>query len=204
MTDRIRLLQALRLKGRVTAEDVAPAAGLNPDAATSVLADLAAAGLVESVRDRRKLTADGRAELDALLAEERKGVDQAAITAAYHEFDEHNRAFKELVTRWQLRDDTTPNDHTDPAYDAVVIAELAALHARFRPVLDRFVALAPRLGHYPQRFAAALERIEAGEHSWFARPLVDSYHTVWFELHEDLIGLAGLSRTAEAAAGRAS
>jgi pyruvate,orthophosphate dikinase len=33
--------------------------------------------------------------------------------------------------------------------------------------------------------------------------MIDSYHTVWFELHEDLIGLAGLSRADEAAAGRA-
>jgi hypothetical protein len=35
------------------------------------------------------------------------------------------------------------------------------------------------------------------------KPLIDSYHTVWFELHEELISLAGLSREAEAASGRA-
>jgi pyruvate,orthophosphate dikinase len=33
--------------------------------------------------------------------------------------------------------------------------------------------------------------------------LLDSYHTVWFELHEDLIRLAGRTREAEATAGRA-
>jgi pyruvate,orthophosphate dikinase len=27
-----------------------------------------------------------------------------------------------------------------------------------------------------------------------AHPLVDSYHSVWFELHEELLHLAGLSR----------
>jgi hypothetical protein len=36
-----------------------------------------------------------------------------------------------------------------------------------------------------------------------ASPRVDSYHSVWFELHEDLIRLAGRTRSAETAAGRA-
>jgi hypothetical protein len=33
--------------------------------------------------------------------------------------------------------------------------------------------------------------------SWLTRPMVDSYHTVWFELHEELIGMAGRTRSAE-------
>jgi VIT1/CCC1 family predicted Fe2+/Mn2+ transporter len=44
---------------------------------------------------------------------------------------------------------------------------------------------------------------EAGDSAWLLKPLIDSYHTVWFELHEDLIGLAGHTREAEAASGRA-
>jgi pyruvate,orthophosphate dikinase len=36
-----------------------------------------------------------------------------------------------------------------------------------------------------------------------AAPLIDSYHTVWFELHEDLIFLANTTRAEEAAQGRA-
>jgi pyruvate,orthophosphate dikinase len=32
---------------------------------------------------------------------------------------------------------------------------------------------------------------------------VDSYHGVWFELHEDLIQLSGRTREEESAAGRA-
>ena len=46
-------------------------------------------------------------------------------------------------------------------------------------------------------------RVGAGQHEYIARPLIDSYHTVWFELHEELIEAAGLSRADEAAAGRA-
>lgn len=203
MTDTLRLFQAVRLKGRAKPDDLAAAAGLAPAVAAAILDGLVAAGHVEEARERFKLTADGRVALEALLAEERSGVDRAALTEGYHAFDEHNNVLKELMTRWQLKDATTPNDHTDRAYDEAVIADLVRLDADFAPLLDRFVQLAPRLGHYPAKFAAALERIAGGDHSWFARPLADSYHTVWFELHEELIGLAGLTRAEEAAAGRA-
>ncbi len=55
----------------------------------------------------------------------------------------------------------------------------------------------------PAKLSAALEKIRAGDTSWFTRPLVDSYHTVWFELHEELIGAAGLTRDDEARSGDA-
>ena len=42
-----------------------------------------------------------------------------------------------------------------------------------------------------------------GDGRYVASPRVDSYHGVWFELHEDLIQLAGRTREEEAAAGRA-
>lgn len=200
---RLRLFQAVRLKGRAKPEDLAAAAQLSDTETARILAELAAAGHVEEARERFKLTPSGRAALHAELAAERVGVDAEALAVGYHEFDEYNTALKGLMTRWQLKDGSTPNDHTDAEYDAAVIADLARLDADFRPLLARFVDFAPRLGHYPPRFAAALERIGVGDHSWFARPLADSYHTVWFELYEDLIGLAGLTRTEEAAAGRA-
>jgi hypothetical protein len=65
------------------------------------------------------------------------------------------------------------------------------------------VAVAPRLAHYPQRLSAALARATAGDSRAVAHPLDDSYHQVWFELHEDLLSLLGLAREAEAIAGRA-
>jgi pyruvate,orthophosphate dikinase len=38
---------------------------------------------------------------------------------------------------------------------------------------------------------------------YLASPRVDSFHTIWFELHEDLILLADRTREEEVAAGRA-
>jgi hypothetical protein len=203
MTERMRLFQSVRLKGRATIADLAAAAGLTVEETTRSIAELTEAGHVEDARERHKLTAAGRAALEAELADERKGIDQVALLQGYHAFDEHNTALKSLMTRWQLKDESTPNDHTDTAYDAAVLVDLRAVDAAFQPLLQTFVDIAPRLGHYPPRFRTALDRIDAGDHSWFARPLADSYHTVWFELHEELIGLAGLSRAEEAAVGRA-
>jgi hypothetical protein len=44
----------------------------------------------------------------------------------------------------------------------------------------------------------------AGDTTWLARPIIDSYHTVWFELHEELIAASGLTREEEARAGHAT
>jgi hypothetical protein len=49
----------------------------------------------------------------------------------------------------------------------------------------------------------ALDKVKAGDTAWLTRPIIDSYHTVWFELHEEFIGAAGLTRAAEAKSGHA-
>ena len=167
------------------------------------LADLVAAGVAKEAKGRYMLTPEGRDLLRSRIDEERGTVDQVALRAAYEEFGVHNSALKQLVTDWQLVNGTTPNDHTDAAYDAAIVTRLGALHASFLPLAERVVVIAPRLAPYPVRFTGALQRVQSGEHTWIARPMIDSYHTVWFELHEELIGLAGLSRADEAAAGRA-
>ena len=61
----------------------------------------------------------------------------------------------------------------------------------------------PRLARYGARLGAAAEAAAAGNAKFVASPRVDSYHGAWFELHEDLIRLAGRTRESETAAGRA-
>ncbi|MEU4429429.1 hypothetical protein ACH474_24610 [Nocardia rhamnosiphila] len=199
----LRVLQAARFKGRPTESDLAAAAGLSDAALSSVLEPLLAAGELQRAGTRVKITAAGRARLDEMLAAERATVDRARLRQRYLGFGIVNDDLKQLVTDWQLIDGTRPNDHTDADYDAQIMARLGELHERFAPLLAEFVELAPRLAQYPDRFAGALARIRSGDPAWLARPLVDSYHTVWFELHEELIGLGGMSRVREEAAGRA-
>ena len=37
----------------------------------------------------------------------------------------------------------------------------------------------------------------AGDTDWFTKPMIPSYHTVWFELHEDLLATLGIERGSE-------
>jgi len=198
------LLQTLRLKGRATAAAIAAALAAAPDTVTAGLTDLTDSGLAElGPREAYKLTPAGRDALAEALAAERAGIDTAAVKVHYDAFCEHNDRFKEVMTAWQLKDPSTPNDHTDVAYDDGVVARLGEIHHSVVPVVSAAVAPVERLAaSYPRRLDIAWQKVAGGDRSWIAKPLADSYHTVWFELHEELIGLAGLTRAEEAAAGR--
>jgi pyruvate,orthophosphate dikinase len=113
---------------------------------------------------------------------------------------------KDTVTAWQMREvdgTQTFNDHTDPAYDEGVLARLVALHADASTWLAPLVAGLPRLAAYGDRLELAAAQAAEGDGRYVASPRVDSYHSIWFELHEDLILLAGRNRAEEVAAGRA-
>jgi hypothetical protein len=53
----------------------------------------------------------------------------------------------------------------------------------------------PRLSWYARKLSAALERAEDGAHEWVSDAKIESYHTVWFEMHEDLLRLLGRERS---------
>jgi hypothetical protein len=91
------------------------------------------------------------------------------------------------------------NDHHDAAYDRSVVEQLAKLDQQAQPLATEAGALLKRFDHYGRRLAFALERVQAGETDFVTRPLIASYHTVWFELHEDLLATLGLDRASETA-----
>lgn len=197
----LTILQAVRLKGRVTATDLAATLGTDPAEVAGTVEQLTAAGLV--VGDKvLKLSRDGRARLDELLADERKDVDTAALSAAYNDFRAVNADFKAAVTDWQLKGGE-PNTHQDAEYDAAVLARIDHVHQRVLPIIAAAAAQLPRLSAYSAKLQKALDKVKSGDTAWLARPLIDSYHTVWFELHEELISAAGVTREAEAKAGHA-
>ncbi|MCR5980564.1 hypothetical protein GDN83_23045 [Gordonia jinghuaiqii] len=201
MAHELAILQAARLKGRLSPELAATSAGIDIDTAQGVIADLRDAGNLKGEPSVR-LTPEGKIALAELVDAERTTVDHEALAALYEEFDDHNTALKQIITDWQIRDGA-PNDHTDAAYDGGVIDRLVALDAAFQPLVARITGQAPRLLTFARRFTNAIEQLRGGDTSYVARPIADSYHTVWFEFHEELIGLLGLSRAEEAAAGRA-
>jgi hypothetical protein len=197
----LAVLQLVRLKGRPTGLEIHAALGLPVGSLAPVLAGLTADGNLETVGDRFSLARDGRRRLDQLLDEERAGLDQDALATAYRAFVDLDWSFRQLITQWQVVDGTRPNDHTDAAYDGSVIERLVVIHDDVSPYLAEIGRLAPRLSTYPPRLRAALDKVRDGDYVWFARPLIDSYGAVWFELHQDLMDLFGFSRAADAVAG---
>ena len=72
------------------------------------------------------------------------------------------------------------------------------------PIIATVTTLLPRLSAYAKKLDSALAKVKTGDTIWLARPIIDSYHTVWFELHEELIAASGLTREEEARAGHAT
>jgi DNA-binding MarR family transcriptional regulator len=200
----LAILQAVRLKGRVSPADLAATLGEGQADVTATVDRLTAAGLLVEATTLR-ISSTGRARLSELLAEERKGVDSVAMAAAYHEFRSVNADFKAVVTDWQLKGgpEGKPNTHDDAEYDAAVLARLEEVHARVAPIIEAAAAQLPRLNAYPSKLLVALRKVKAGETAWLTAPLIDSYHTVWFELHEELILATGMTREQAARSGDA-
>jgi len=194
------VLHGLRLKAFPDTDVLAAAVALPTEQVQTCLREAAARGLVRRVEGHVTgwtLTADGRregerrvgAELDAAGA-------RPVVRDAYDRFVALNPELLAVCTDWQMRGDEV-NDHDDAAYDAAVVARLMALHDRARPVVADLRAQLARFASYSPRLRAALERVTEGDRDWFTKPTIDSYHSVWFELHEDLLATLGLERAKE-------
>ncbi|HVL54280.1 MAG TPA: hypothetical protein VM344_08450 [Vitreimonas sp.] len=199
-------IRALSTKGFATAANLAEAMLAPEDEIKRLLDQLTVDGLAASAAGAQRLTDAGRRRASELLAADRDALGGPAANAALDEFVALDHRMKETVTAWQLRPtDGEPviNDHSDAGYDRDVLDRLAALHGDAAAWLAALEEACPRLGGYRVRLGRAVERALAGDEKYVASPRVDSFHGIWFELHEDLIQLAGRTREDEAAAGRA-
>lgn len=197
----LKVLQAVRLKGRIGTAEIAATVKEEPAAVAEAVGAATRAGHLIERKGLRLLPA-GRTRLSELLAAERQKSNHPALEAAYHDFRSVNADFKALVTDWQLRNGE-PNAHDDAEYDSAVLARLADVHERVMPIATAVAAEVPRLAAYSDKLATALAKVQSGQTNWLTQPIIDSYHTVWFELHEELILAAGLTREGEARAGHA-
>jgi hypothetical protein len=206
MTTRDKLIISLRIKGFGKPEPMSEALSISRDSCVGLIEDLKSEGLVEDTRAGSRLTPAGRQAADALLHAERTSIEPAAIEKIGETFTPVNSAFKHLITRWQMREidgKQVRNDHADLVYDGQVIDELGTVNAEVGVIINNIKSNLPRFDDYRRRLDEALMKIRAGELRYMAAPDAESYHTVWFELHQDLIGLLGTTRAKEAAAGRA-
>jgi pyruvate,orthophosphate dikinase len=198
--------RVLSLKGVATADSVAAVLDCGRDAVRAAIESLLAADEAQELPGGRvRLTG---AALDRVQAAyDRDSVRLSpVIEPLWHDFHGLNGLLKEVVTAWQVRivgGEELPNDHSDAGYDRAVIERLRGeVHSGIVPIIGEVGRSEARLNRYSERLGTSLRSLEQGDLEMFAHPLRESYHTVWFELHEELIRLSGRTRAEEAAAGR--
>jgi hypothetical protein len=199
------VLHALKIKGFAESDVLTELTGFDHPTVTSHL-DLARDTGLALRREGRicgwALTPEGRARHGELLEADLVAAGdsvQSTLSEAYQRFSGLNGRFKVVCTDWQLRPSGgqhVPNDHLDEEYDHAVIATLGAINDAVQPLCEEMAASLPRMRPYGGRLAAAHAKLVGGDRDAFTRPLANSYHDIWMELHEDLIATLKLARTA--------
>jgi hypothetical protein len=203
---RLLVLHSLRLTGVGDAVAISRRFGLDLDEVTEHLLDFEALGWIRHVEFAGvggwALTDTGRVENELQLADElAKSGAGAAVLDALAAFLPLNARFQTVCTDWQVRplpcDPMAANDHMDCRWDDRVLDSLGSLGRRLEPLCVALSGQLARFDGYTDRYAAAMSRVERGELTWIDGVGLDSCHTVWFELHEDLIATLGLQRGQE-------
>ena len=193
------VLHGLAIKKHGDAEAVASIAGLEGERVGALLEEAARSGRVVQAQGKYMLSPLARMGLESDYSRhygELRG--DAGFVGAYEAFEGVNAQLKSLLTEWQTLEvggQRVPNDHSDAEHDRRVIDRLGTLHERADAVLQRLAAAVPRLDRYRAKLLHALEQAEDGAVDWVSDARIDSYHTVWFELHEDLLRLLGRRRS---------
>lgn len=192
------VMHAVAIRKHGAAEAIAEVAGLPPVRVAPALALGVAKGRLVEAGGRYLLSPAGRLMLDGEYSRYYGDLRaDARFAGGYERFEVVNRDLKQLITDWQtveIGGKRVANDHSNDEYDGRILDRLGDLHERFEPILKALVACAPRLAVYAKKLDAALAKAEDGDIAWVSDARIDSYHTVWFELHEDLLRLLGRVR----------
>ncbi len=183
------LLRALQLKGLCSIERLAAVLGC-PEEIVSGLLEQHESFLKQTPRGFA-LTAEGRDWVQQQLAQECSNV-RASLEVTWGQFLPLNQQLKAIVSEAQMSGMNREHELWGWLVDS-----MQTLHSSFRPVVEGVAEAVPRLRGYPRRFDSALAALASGDQSMLASPLKDSYHTVWFEFHEELIALTGRNREEE-------
>jgi hypothetical protein len=193
----------MRCIGYATEDRVTVASGFTANETTGLLAELASRGLASSTPGPFggwALTDEGRVTLQKWLEVELVSAGARDIVrSSYEQFLKLNPTLLDVSTNWQMvrvGDGHIVNDHRDPDYDAKVLDRLIKLDESARRICADLSASLTRFGPYGPRLSSALDRALAGDHAYVTDNL-ESYHNVWFQLHEDLLVTLGISREDE-------
>ncbi|PZF60147.1 hypothetical protein DEI92_07150 [Curtobacterium sp. MCBD17_034] len=178
------VLQALRVRGFATTEQIAESTGLDAAAIDATLAATDERGHTQPTGGRRamhSLTPAGRARAVLLAGDRLSATQRSTVADVYESFLFPNRDVKQLTA--------------DAQSGADVTERLEVVHGQIGAVLAQLGDVDPRFGRYGERLERAITAYRGGDRDALARPLSGSYHDVWMELHEDLIATLGRERT---------
>jgi len=192
------VLHALAVKKLADAAVLAEFTGLSQADVSRLLGAAANSGRVVAAQGKYVLAPLARLALDGQYGREyaRLRADPAFLQA-YETFEQINIQLKALITDWQTIEvggARVANDHSDAGYDIRIVDRLGSLHERADRILVQLAHGLPRLDYYRSNLTAALERAEDGHSEWVSDARLPSYHTLWFELHEDLLRILGRRR----------
>ena len=173
--------------------------GMLPDPADGSSAVLVEHGYALRRGERIILTPAGREHAEAAARLDAGSDAEHAAQRVYEGFLPLNAEILRACSDWQVRPGGVANDHTDRAYDWSVIDRIAGIDERIGVPVSRLGRSVGRFAHYRPRLRDALDRVQDGEHDWLVSPRLDSYHTVWMQLHEDLLLALGIARGEEGA-----
>lgn len=198
MQDLQLVMHGIAVKKYATVEDICSITGLEENAVARLVAEAVAKGRASDANGKYLLTPTGQITLKSAYSKAYGELrrDEEFI-AAYEDFERINNDLKQAITEWQtieIGGQTVTNDHSDEAYDAAVIDRIGDIHERVDIVLERLGRKESRLHRYREKLLSALEKAEDGDIRWVSDATIESYHTVWFELHEDLLRIMGRQR----------
>jgi hypothetical protein len=171
--------------------------GFRPAKGTPAEEELKAAGLV-LVRGVNLALAPAGRQAHAAWARLSPGSEEEVLAkTTYERFLVFNVEFLRICTDWQLKPGNQPNDHSDAAYDFKILERLDRLDERAGALVEAMGKAVSRFADYRGRLTDALDKI-SDDRAWLASPRCDSYHTVWMQLHEDLLSAVGVNRADEA------
>jgi hypothetical protein len=188
------VLHAIRLRGLVPTATLVEIVGASEADLAGPLSRLTDEGSI-FFRDGRRLsgyalTEDGRARHADRLAAWAAGGPVREMEDVYDSFLDFNGTLKTMCSAWQQIGE-------DPAARWEAVDGLEGLHAKAATVFAAAGALVPRFTRYADRLSGAVAVLKAGDERYFTSPTVDSYHTVWFEAHEDFLLVLGRDRATE-------
>jgi len=172
--------------------------GLSKEELDTILKKFLDEGFIKKLNSEFEITELGEKEASRYRKEMLENSGKKETFLKYcEEFEEVNKRFKDLVTRWQLKNENgelVPNDHSDPEYDLALIEELNDIHQETVKILEKLARVFPFFKKYVSRFERALSLLMDGDLGYMADSDKQSYHTIWFELHETLLKMSGMKR----------